>query len=75
MESFQVDGVVLLGEEDVHRGEASSSVITAELSMNNENLLEELRGALERSVWVPAVALRQHVEVVAGCQDDHTPLI
>ena len=46
---------------------APSSVIAAELSMNDQNLVEELRGALERSVQVPAVALRQHVEVVAGC--------
>ena len=34
-----------------------------------------VEGALERSVQVPAVALRQHVEVVAGCQDYHPPLI
>ena len=54
---------------------APSSVIAAELSMNDQNLVEELRGALERSVQVPAVALRQHVEVVAGCQDYHPPLI
>ena len=73
LEGFQVHGVVLVGEEDVHRGEAPSSVIAAELSMNDQNLVEELRGALERSVQVPAVALRQHVEVVAGCQDYHPP--
>ena len=75
MEGFQVHGVVLVGEEDVHRGEAPSSVIAAELSMNYQNLVEEWRGALERSVQVPAVALRQHVEVVAGYQDYHPPLI
>ena len=75
LEGFQVHGVVLVGEEDVHRGEAPSSVIAAELSMNDQNLVEEFRGALERSVQVPAVALRQHVEVVAGCQDYHPPLI
>ena len=42
--------------------------------MNDQNLVEELRGALERSVQVRAVDLRQHVEVVAGCQDYHPPL-
>ena len=68
-------GIFLVGEEDVHRGEAPSSVIAAELSMNDQNLVEELRGALERSVQITAVALRQHVEVVAGCQDYHPPLI
>ena len=56
-----------MGEEDVHRGEAPSSVIAAELSMNDQNLVEELRGALERSVQVPAVALRQkHVSLPEG---------
>ena len=48
LEGFQVHGVVLVGEEDVHRGEAPSSVIAAELSMDDQNLVEDLRGALER---------------------------
>ena len=74
LEGFQVHGVVLVGDEDVHRGEAPCSVIAAELSMNDQNLVEELRGALERSVQVPAVAVRQHVEVVAGCQDYQPPI-
>ena len=69
LEGFQVHGVVLVGEEDVHRGEAPSSVIAAELSMNDQNLVEELRGALERSVQVPAVALHQHVEVQFSRED------
>ena len=71
----KVDGVVLVGEEDVDCGKTPSSVTTHELSMNDEDLVEELRGALEGSVQVPAVALRQDVEVVAGSQDDHFPLV
>ena len=59
LESLQVHGGVLVGEDYLDRGETPGSVICegGELRMEDKDLVEELGRGLEGSVKVPAGAL------------------
>ena len=59
LESLQVHGEVLVGEEYVDRGETQGSVICegGEVCMEDKDLVEELGRGPEGSVRVPSGAL------------------